>query len=232
MVYNVSPSAVGVIVHKIVGNRYIEKRVNIRVEHVRHSKCRDDFLRRVKENAAKKKEAKASGSQVNVKRQPAQPRDARTIQVAKENAVETLRPIAYDTVRHLISGLSMLLPVLSMLMPFSFAHSTSKRCRLVVPCHCAVARELFFYLFLSVASESVLFVVGTHRSNEIEVVFVASNRWRTAYRQREVQLVCCTRWRTLLTCQADTSSLSSRALRGRSKSRHMAAMMLSVIACI
>lgn len=30
--------AVGVIVYKVVGNRYMEKRVNLRVEHVKHSK--------------------------------------------------------------------------------------------------------------------------------------------------------------------------------------------------
>ena len=26
---------------KIVGNRYIEKRLHVRVEHIRHSGCRD-----------------------------------------------------------------------------------------------------------------------------------------------------------------------------------------------
>ena len=50
IVYNVTPSAVGVIVNKVVGNRYIEKRVNIRIEHIRHSKCRQEFLDRVKRN--------------------------------------------------------------------------------------------------------------------------------------------------------------------------------------
>lgn len=39
----------------------MEKRVNVRVEHIKHSKCRDDFLKRVKKNAAMKKEAKAKG---------------------------------------------------------------------------------------------------------------------------------------------------------------------------
>ena len=51
----------GVIVYKTVGNRKIEKRVNPRVEHVRHSKCRDDFLNRVKTNAAAKRAAKERG---------------------------------------------------------------------------------------------------------------------------------------------------------------------------
>jgi len=41
IVYNVTPSSVGVIVYKVVGNRYMEKRVNLRIEHVKHSKCRD-----------------------------------------------------------------------------------------------------------------------------------------------------------------------------------------------
>ena len=45
-----TPHAVGVIVYKVVGNRYVEKRVNLRVEHVRHSKCRQEFLDRVKRN--------------------------------------------------------------------------------------------------------------------------------------------------------------------------------------
>lgn len=61
IVYNVTPSAVGVIVYKVVGNRYLEKRVNLRVEHVRHSKCRQEFLDRVKSNHEAHVAAKASG---------------------------------------------------------------------------------------------------------------------------------------------------------------------------
>lgn len=115
IVYNVTPSSVGVIVYKVVGNRYMEKRVNLRVEHVKHSKCRDgqlpapqylstcganfirctDFLNRVKSNAAAKKEAKAKGEHVQLKRLPAAPREARTIS-ASETPI-TLAPIAYDT---------------------------------------------------------------------------------------------------------------------------------------
>jgi len=74
VVFNITKSAVGVSMQKIVGNRYIEKRLHVRVEHVRHSGCRDgtriqrrlqltlDFLKRVKENADKRKAAKANGS--------------------------------------------------------------------------------------------------------------------------------------------------------------------------
>ncbi|ORY04607.1 60S ribosomal protein L21-A [Basidiobolus meristosporus CBS 931.73] len=96
IVYNVTKTSVGVIVNKRVGNRYMEKRVNIRIEHIKHSKCRDDFLRRVKENALKKKEAKENGQTIHLKRLPAQPRDARHVST-KDNAPTTIYPIAYET---------------------------------------------------------------------------------------------------------------------------------------
>ncbi|KAF3917290.1 hypothetical protein AA313_de0206748 [Arthrobotrys entomopaga] len=96
IVYNVTKSAVGVIVHKKVGNRYLEKRVNIRVEHIHHSKCREEFVRRVKENAAKRKAAKESGEQVHLKRQMLLPREARTVSTA-DNTPQTLYPVPYET---------------------------------------------------------------------------------------------------------------------------------------
>ena len=61
VVYNVTKSSVGVICYKTVGNRKMEKRINVRVEHIKHSNCRLDFLKRVKENARLKSEAKAKG---------------------------------------------------------------------------------------------------------------------------------------------------------------------------
>ncbi|PIA17101.1 60S ribosomal protein L21 [Coemansia reversa NRRL 1564] len=96
VVYNVTKSAVGVIVHKRVGNRYLEKRVNVRIEHVNHSKCRDDFLRRVKENGAKAKAARESGERVQLTRQPLQPRKARRVST-KNNVPTTITAIPYDT---------------------------------------------------------------------------------------------------------------------------------------
>ncbi|MCJ1366104.1 60S ribosomal protein L21A [Acarospora aff. strigata] len=96
VIYNVTKSAVGVIIYKRVGNRYIEKRVNVRIEHVSLSRSREEFLRRVKDNAAKQKKAKTEGTHSFLKRQPAMPREARTID-AKENAPETITPIPYET---------------------------------------------------------------------------------------------------------------------------------------
>merc|ERR1711967_205490 len=58
VVYNVTKSAVGVILYKQVRNRYIEKRINVRIEHVRHSRSREEFINRVKTNAEKKRQAR------------------------------------------------------------------------------------------------------------------------------------------------------------------------------
>lgn len=96
IVYNVTKSSVGVIINKVVGNRYIEKRVNLRVEHVKHSACRQEFLNRVIANAALKKEAKAKGESVYLKRQPAKPRGSRVI-ATEGNVPQTLAPVPYET---------------------------------------------------------------------------------------------------------------------------------------
>lgn len=96
VVYNVTKSSVGVIIYKKVWGRYIEKRISVRIEHVQPSGSRDDFLKRVKENAQKKKEARAAGTTVEVKRQPAQPREAHTVSLTS-NPPETLTPLAYET---------------------------------------------------------------------------------------------------------------------------------------
>ncbi|KAI1483435.1 hypothetical protein K445DRAFT_318120 [Daldinia sp. EC12] len=96
VIYNVTKSAVGVIIYKKVKHRYIEKRINVRIEHISRSRSREDFLKRVKQNAELKKKAKAEGTTVTVKRQAALPRDARTVST-KDNHPETVAPIAYET---------------------------------------------------------------------------------------------------------------------------------------
>ena len=96
VVYNVTKSAVGVIIYKKVGHRYIEKRVNVRIEHVKHSKCRQEFVDRVKANAEKRKVAKAEGAHVHLKREAVKPREAHTVS-AKDNLPETVTPIPYET---------------------------------------------------------------------------------------------------------------------------------------
>ena len=46
-VFNVNPRSIGVIVNKLVGNRIIPKRIHVRLEHIRPSKCREAFVKRI-----------------------------------------------------------------------------------------------------------------------------------------------------------------------------------------
>ncbi|KAH8094666.1 ribosomal protein L21e-domain-containing protein [Cristinia sonorae] len=96
IIYNVTPSAVGIIINKVVGGRYIEKRVNIRVEHIKHSKCRQEFLDRVKRNHEAHVKAKETGERVQLKRIPLLPREAHTVS-STDNAAQTIVPVPYAT---------------------------------------------------------------------------------------------------------------------------------------
>ncbi len=62
VIWNVTPRAVGVEINKQVRNRIIKKRIHVRIEHIQPSRCREDFLKRVKANDLAKKEAKAKGN--------------------------------------------------------------------------------------------------------------------------------------------------------------------------
>lgn len=93
-IFNVTPHAVGVIVNKRVRHRIIPKRINVRVEHISHSKCREDFIRRVKENERLRKEAKTNGVKVTLKRIPKQPRPSTFLKDQAEPIV--LAPIPYE----------------------------------------------------------------------------------------------------------------------------------------
>eukprot|EP00053_Salpingoeca_punica_P000826 m.30522 g.30522 ORF g.30522 m.30522 type:complete len:161 (-) comp10588_c0_seq1:323-805(-) len=95
VVYNVTPRAVGVMVNKQVRGQILRKPINVRIEHVQMSKCRTDFLRRVKENDAKKAEAKAKGVKVLLKRQPAPVRSAHFVST-KNNKPEHVEPLAFE----------------------------------------------------------------------------------------------------------------------------------------
>lgn len=93
-VFNVTAHALGLIVNKRVRGRIIPKRINVRIEHVTHSKCRQDFLQRVKSNEKLRREAKEKNIKVELKRQPAQPRPAHIVS-GRVPAVQ-LAPIPYE----------------------------------------------------------------------------------------------------------------------------------------
>lgn len=99
--YNVTQRAVGVELNKPIRNRIIKKRVNIRVEHVHPSKCRLDFLARVKKNETVKREAKAKGERVPItmlKRYPGTPKAGYlvTALTATGTLPALVAPLAFD----------------------------------------------------------------------------------------------------------------------------------------
>ena len=94
-VFNVSKRALGVVVNKRVRGKILPKRIYVRIEHVKHSQCRKDFLDRVHANDIKKKEAQASGQKADCKRLPAAPREAHVVST-KDNEPQFLAPIPYE----------------------------------------------------------------------------------------------------------------------------------------
>ena len=83
-VFNVNPRSVGIIFHKTIGNRKIEKRVHVRVEHVKESRCREDFLQRIKDNDVKKAQANKDKKRISTKRLPRMPRKEETVKFKPE----------------------------------------------------------------------------------------------------------------------------------------------------
>ena len=80
IVFNVTPSSVGVIVNKYLNGRIIKKRVNLRVEHVSHSKSRNNHLERMKANEAYKMKVRAGEApKKSMKRTPVMPQKAKIV---------------------------------------------------------------------------------------------------------------------------------------------------------
>eukprot|EP01105_Mastigella_eilhardi_P023104 TRINITY_DN5788_c1_g1_i1.p2 TRINITY_DN5788_c1_g1~~TRINITY_DN5788_c1_g1_i1.p2 ORF type:complete len:163 (-),score=47.50 TRINITY_DN5788_c1_g1_i1:115-603(-) len=98
-VWNVSKRAIGVEVDKRVGHRFIRKRIHVRVEHVKPSRCQVDFIARRKRNEALKCywSHHPEAIRFNLKRLPEQPRKARLVKT-KNLVVETLSPLKYTEV--------------------------------------------------------------------------------------------------------------------------------------
>ena len=93
-VFNVTTHALGVIVNKRVGNRIIPKRIHVRLEHVRMSNSREAFKERVRDNDKRKKEAKANGTRVDIKRQPVQQRGSQLVETTEDD-IEFMNPVKF-----------------------------------------------------------------------------------------------------------------------------------------
>merc|ERR1719261_1114612 len=94
IVFNVTRNAVGVEVTKVIGNRQLRKRIHVRIEHVKKSRCNESFLQRVKENDQKKQDAKLQGKSIVCKREPEGPKPMKTV-TAGEDDVEVLAPLPF-----------------------------------------------------------------------------------------------------------------------------------------
>ncbi|XP_070313198.1 large ribosomal subunit protein eL21-like [Odocoileus virginianus] len=94
-VHTVTQHAVGIAVSKQVKGKILAKRINVCIEHIKHSKSQDSFLKCVKENDQKKKEAKEKGTWVQLKHQPAPPREAHFLRTNGKEP-ELLAPIPYE----------------------------------------------------------------------------------------------------------------------------------------
>jgi len=94
VVFNVTKHALGVECTKTVGNRQLRKRIHVRHEHLRKSRCNEAFLKRVKENDQKKTDAKLLGQKVNCKRVPEGPKPMKIVK-ANADDVEVLAPLPF-----------------------------------------------------------------------------------------------------------------------------------------
>ncbi|KAL7571554.1 hypothetical protein ACA910_020971 [Epithemia clementina (nom. ined.)] len=98
IIFNVTKSAVGVRVNKLVNGRIIEKRIHVRIEHVRASKCQDEILRRKKENEAAKEEARKTGVKVSLKRSPKLPKEGYFLENpgGEGKEITTIQPLPFS----------------------------------------------------------------------------------------------------------------------------------------
>lgn len=94
-VFNVSRTAVGVEVTKTLRQGImINKRFHVRLEHLKKSRCNEDYLKRVRDREIDARAATARGEKYTVeKRKPVQPSEAHVVDAA---SMELVEPQAYE----------------------------------------------------------------------------------------------------------------------------------------
>ena len=90
-VFDIGKRSIGVIFNKRVRNNILPKRLHVRYEHIRKSRCHEEFLKRIRENDKRKIEAKKNKTHVDNRRQPAKPNDAHIVDL-KKSTVEFINP--------------------------------------------------------------------------------------------------------------------------------------------
>ncbi len=90
-IFNVTKTAVGVVVNKKVGHRIIPKKINVRCDHIRKSQSREAFKDRIRENDKKKEAANKAGNRISTKRQNQKPKEGHLV----KSEVEYLNPLRF-----------------------------------------------------------------------------------------------------------------------------------------
>ena len=89
-VFDISPNSIGVIVNKQVRNRIVEKRIHVRVEHLRISTCNANFKKHVK--AVEEAKRKEPNKKQMTKRLPVGPQPEQKIVVDKNSVIKFYNP--------------------------------------------------------------------------------------------------------------------------------------------
>ena len=89
-VFDISPNSIGVIVNKQVRNRIVEKRIHVRVEHLKISTCNANFKKHVKE-VEKRKRDKPKEKQIT-KRMPVGPSEEQKIILNDKSEIKFYNP--------------------------------------------------------------------------------------------------------------------------------------------
>jgi len=89
-VFDISPNSIGVIINKQVRNRIVEKRIHVRVEHLRISTCNDNFKKHVREVEEEKR--KNPNDKKNRKRIPNLPKEEQKIVVDDKSEIIFYNP--------------------------------------------------------------------------------------------------------------------------------------------
>ena len=89
-VFDISPNSIGVIVNKQVRNRIVEKRIHVRVEHLRISTCNANFKKHAK--AVEEAKRKEPNKKQMTKRLPVGPQPEQKIVVDKNSVIKFYNP--------------------------------------------------------------------------------------------------------------------------------------------
>ena len=89
-VFDISPNSIGVMVNKQVRNRIVEKRIHVRVEHLRISTCNANFKKHVK--AVEEAKRKEPNKKQMTKRLPVGPQPEQKIIVDKDSVIKFYNP--------------------------------------------------------------------------------------------------------------------------------------------